>query len=342
MFSKYKKLIFLVAIALFFVSLPVTLNVQAAESNLPGGTAISVKINTPEQNTIFNVTTMDETPINITGSASLGVGVTNADTTLIYILDASGSTEESAGANSLCIDQNPGDVDPHDPVPDENEIIDCEIGAAIALNDKAIALGTVDEVAVIIFAGDAVTADTSPSAEFTPLTAPDADANNNQVNDIEELLQSIQVAFLFGHDSGFSEFNQRDTPDIVKTDYGDALREAEKIIAQTSNENVIVMFVSDGANNAGVHVNQILPITSPGKHVVFHTFIIPNAYGQGNDCTADPNNLGSLQTIVDLQNSANDQGEGNCYSFENASDLPNLLPDIILPTLNMLEMSIDG
>ena len=313
----------------------------AEDGTLPGGTAVSLQISSPENGAEIEAEG-EATAVTLTGSASLGIGQASADTTLIFLLDASGSTEESSGLSLTCPDQNPIDVDPGDPSPDENEIIDCEIGAAIALNEQAIELGTIDEVAMIMFAGDAVAADGTPETQYAPLIPPANDQNGNGEYDVAEILQSIQVAFLFGHESGFSLFNPMDTPDIVKTDYADALYKAGEIALQASNENVIIMMISDGVNNAGTHVSSALPIDIPGKTVTINTFAIPDNGGYGGTCNSDRDDLGSLQEIVDLQNSINSQASGSCYQVSDPSTLPNLLPEIIVPTIDALTIQVDG
>ncbi len=313
----------------------------AENGNLPGGTAVSVEINAPEAGAEI-VAEGETATVTVTGSASVGIGQASADTTLIFVLDASGSTEGSSGLSLSCPDQNPSDVDPGDPVPDENEIIDCEIGAAIALNEQAIELGTIDEVAMVMFAGDAVAADGTPDAAYDPLIAPSSDRNQNGTLDVTEILQSIQVAFLFGHDSGFKQFNPMDTPDIVKTDYADALDKAGELAAQASNENVIIMMISDGVNNAGEHIRSALPISIPGKNVTINTFAIPDSGGYGGTCASDRDYLGSLQEIVDLQNGINSESAGSCYQVSDPSTLPNLLPGIIVPTADQMTVQVNG
>lgn len=322
---------------LFFIATPV----DAVDGNLPGGTAVSLEIVSPIDGAeIFTGDATVDLPIS--ASASIGIGSATADTTLIYLLDASGSTEESSGVSPGCPDQNPVDVDLNDPVPDGNEIIDCEIGAVIALNNQAVSLGTIDEVAMITFAGDAVAADGTSAPDYQPLIAPDADHNGNGVRDVNEILQSIHVAFLFGHQSGFSAFNRMDIPDIVKTDYGDALKRAGEIAAQTSNENVIILMVSDGVNNAGSHISATLPLNIPDKNVVIHTFTFSDATGYGGTCDSDSDGLGSLQAVVDIQNSWNNNNDGTCTLVSDPSNLPNILPTILVPTIDQVMMQVDG
>lgn len=341
--QKKNKRNYLILIILLTGLLGMTLSaVQATANTLPGGTTISLTLNQPEDT--FEIppgSTALHATIPVSGTATIGNGTINANTTLIYVLDASGSTEESSGLTLNCPDMNPSDVDPGDPVPDENEVIDCEIGAAIAVNEHAVASGAVDEVAVIVFAGDAIAADNTDDETYAPLIPPGTDGNENGVYDVHEVLNSIEVAFLFGQDSGFNKFNPKPTPDIIRTDYADAIREAGEIATQSSNENIVIMFVSDGVNNAGTPVNTVLPLNIPNKSITFHTFAIPDAVGFGGTCESDRDGLGSLQEIVDLQNAGNGNDEGSCHVVADPSDLPDVVPDVIFPTLDSLTMSVD-
>lgn len=330
---------FILSSLILTLLLPTT--VGAVEGNLPGGTAVSLQITSPANGTEL-LTSETTASLNLTATAAIGRGRAVADTTLIYLLDASGSTEESSGLALSCPDQNPADVDPNDPTPDENEIIDCEISAAIALNEQAIALGTIDEVAMIAFAGDAVAADGTPETLYQPLIAPDSDRNGNGTRDVSEILQSIHVAFLFGHQSGFGAFNQMDIPDIIKTDYADALARAGEVASQASNDNVIILMVSDGVNNAGYHVSSALPLVIPGKNVTIHTFTFPDAVGYGGTCDSDSDGLGSLQSVVDLQNGQNGSSNGRCTLVSDPSDLPDVLPTVLVPTLDKVTVQVNG
>ena len=59
--------------------------------NLPSGTNISVAINTPANGAVLS-----PGPVAISGTASIGVGVPVPRTALVYVLDASGSTDSAA------------------------------------------------------------------------------------------------------------------------------------------------------------------------------------------------------------------------------------------------------
>lgn len=280
-------------------------HVYAVSEYLPGGTSIEVTIDDPVTSTNFYVQVGGTVDVVVSGTASIGESVAVADTTLIYVLDASGSTASPAGGD-VGPDQNPSD-----PESSEDEIIDAEIAAAINLNDEAIALGSIDEVAVIIFAGDAVSGDMTPSGGDDPIIHPAADANANGINDADEVLHSIWVAEYTSERSGFRQFAVKPTPDIIGTDFTDAISEALSVAALVTNPNIIVAFLSDGLANVGAPITTVLP--GPAN-VVFHTF----AVGEESSCDSDPNGLGSLQDIADLTG-------GTCTEVPDPSELPDIL-----------------
>ncbi|MFC1874419.1 hypothetical protein ACFLYX_03860, partial [Chloroflexota bacterium] len=263
-----------------------------------------------------------ETTIDITdaGTASVGESVAIADTTLIYVLDASGSTGGPSGG-TVC-----GEQQTHDPESTANEIIDCEILASINLNDQAIVLGSIDEVAMVLFAGANVTADATPDGSDDPIIDPASDANSNSTPDVNEVLQSIKVAEFAGDESGFELFTNKPTPDIYNTNFSAGIEAALDIAAVATNPNVIVVFVSDGYNNTGVGVD-----TFDYGNVVFHTFAI----GSGSSLTYDPYGIGSLQDIADLTG-------GTATAVTDPSTLPDILPELIVATLESLEMMVDS
>jgi hypothetical protein len=294
----------------------------AASGNLPGGTSIEVTIDSPVTCTDFLVPVGGKADVVVSGTASIGEGVPVADTTLIYVLDASGSTASYAGGD-VGPEQNPSD-----PETVEDEIIDAEIAAAINLNDEAVALGTIDEVAAIIFAGSAIVADMTPGGGDDPIIHPDADADSDGEKDVEEVLHSIWVAEYVSEYGRFNQFNVKDISDIYGTDFTDAISAVLSVAALATNPNIIVVFLSDGLANAGDPITTVLPGPS---NVVFYTF----AVGTDSDCTSDPYGLGSLKDIADLTG-------GSCTHVIDPSNLPDVLPELVLPALNSLEISVNG
>lgn len=309
---------------LLAVVLALSLGTALAGSNstlLPGGTEITVTIDDPVSSTRFLVPPGETADVDVTGTASVAEGVAVPDTGIVYATDGSGSTAADSGG-----DCGP-EQNPLDPETVEDEIIDCEIAAVISLNDEAIALGSVAEVAMLMFAGDAVTADATPAGGDDAIIAPDANANANAENDVDEVMHSIEVAEFLGEDSRFNEFTIKDTPDIFGTDFADAASEACTVAGSMLSSTVIVAFLSDGTANAGADVTTVLPCGT----VVFHTF----AVGAGADCDSDPSGRGSLQEMADLTG-------GTCAEVDDPSTLPAILPELIGSTLDSLEIEVDG
>ena len=103
--------------------------------NLPGGTSISVAITAPSDGAVFQLG--DAVPI--TGTASVGTGVTVKDTTVIFVVDRSGSMGLSAGVNC-------------DGVAGDDTRLQCVQAAVRAANTAAAAAGSaVDLVGVVAF-----------------------------------------------------------------------------------------------------------------------------------------------------------------------------------------------
>src|SRR6188508_2253839 len=156
------------------VVLAFTSAASATSGSLPGGTNIAVDVVSPP-----NGATVNGPNVPVSGTASVGQGVPVPNTALIYVVDVSGSTDQGPGCGG---DQN-GDGN-------ANFILDCEIAAAKATNQSAIAAQTVLDVGVVAFADIAVNGDVGPAVGDQFLTAPDTDANSAGGPDVEETLSS--------------------------------------------------------------------------------------------------------------------------------------------------------
>jgi hypothetical protein len=288
----------------------------ATDGALPGGTSVSVDIATPPDGT-----TVNGPNVAVTGTAAIGQGQPVPNTGLIYSIDGSGSTAGPAGGD-CGPDQNPGD-----PEAAQDEIIDCEIAAVLTLNDEVAGLGTVGQVGMQLWAGDAVTADATPAGGDDPLVAPDADAQPNGTPDVDEVLHSIRIAQLIGEDSGFWQFSVKNTPDIIGTDFADAASAACSLAGTLSTPTKQVVFLSDGVGGGPDDVTTVLPCGS----VVFNTF----AVGASSSCTGDPSGTGSLQEIATLTG-------GTCTEVDDPTDLPDeIVPAIVQSQLTEVAVSID-
>lgn len=274
-------------------------------TNLPGGTALGASL---------DALAIDGASLTLEGTIDLAEGPPVANTALITVVDVSGSTLNSRGCG--------GDVNADNRT---NTILDCELAASIALNEEAILQGAVGEAGIVVFARVAPKADVSPDAGMQVLTAPATDADGSGVTDVEEVLRSAQTTF-FGGFAGVELFTRFDASNF-STNYGAAATSACEIVDLVGANNRVVVFMSDGANNSGPAVADVLPCSTPA---VFHTF----AAGSGASC-AGGGSRGGLATIADLTG-------GTCTEVTDLADLPDVLPDVITSRLLRVELTIDG
>src|SRR5579862_2808295 len=159
------------------LALVLTGTVGAADGTLPGGTSIGVSITSPS-----NGATLPAAPVSVTGTASVGEGVQQANTTLIYIVDLSGSTTAVTSTAAKCpvlsvYNQVAGST------------LSCELDSVRKINQAAISAGTVGAIGLIGFGGsntggtpgsihgsanDASAIDLAPATGTQNLVAPDA------------------------------------------------------------------------------------------------------------------------------------------------------------------------
>ncbi|MGO4256152.1 Calx-beta domain-containing protein [Marmoricola sp. RAF53] len=232
---------------------------QAATNNLPGNTPLTNVIDTPADNS------SQPGAFTLTGHANVGATPANPIATLIYVVDNSGSTIESAGT---CGGDQNGDGD-------LNRILDCEIAAALALNQQAITSGSVAKVGAVQF-------DTNASVIQT-LVVPNTPS-----------IATNLKALRYGN----------------ATNFEDGVKKACTLAG--SNPNTTVVFMSDGLANQGG--NAVAAASSCPSTVTIKTFAVgtgssctgnPNglgslaqiaAAGRGN-CTP-VNDLSQLPSIV--------------------------------------------
>lgn len=274
--------------------------------SLPGGTSIGASLTGLEPGSGGSLA--------IQGSAEIGESPPVAATALITVMDVSGSVIGSTGCG--------GDANSDGR---SNDILDCEIAASVELNNDAISSGTVGEAGVVAFSGVAPAGDVNPADGFQTLTSPDADENDNDVSDIEEVLRSA-FSRRRGNPIGLDLFT-RVTASNGTTNFANAVERACELVSLTDSPNKVVVFTSDGANNRGANLNDVLPCETPA---VFHTF----AAGPGASCTTS-NSRGGLDTIADLTG-------GTCTEVTDLSELPSVLPGVIRSKLLRAEITIDG
>ena len=101
---------------------------HTGSATLSNGAQLAVSIDSPATGTEYVGTSVD---VPVTGTASVGLG--EADATIVYVMDFSGSTGATPGG-STC-----------------GTILDCEKAFFVGLNAAAVADGSTDEVAVVKF-----------------------------------------------------------------------------------------------------------------------------------------------------------------------------------------------
>jgi hypothetical protein len=192
---------------------------RAVDGNLPGGTAISVAITSPAEDTVF-----PQGPVTVDGTASIGVGVPVRDTALTYVVDVSGSTASSCDGT--------------------RSVLQCEIVAATTLNATAAAPSSViGTVGAVMFGSNANTLDVQPAGGDQLLTGPGTDQNGNGARDVEEVLNSLSQ----GSVGVF-------TPKTVGTGtfFPDAVTTTTTVTNAQSETRKVVVFLSDGFSNGDV------------------------------------------------------------------------------------------
>lgn len=226
--------------------------------NLPGGTSISVAIDAPAADALVAAPPGD---VSVSGSAAVGQGVPIADTTIVYVVDTSGSTTSGGGCGG---NQN-GDGG-------SNTVLDCEIAAARTLNQQAISAGTVGQVGAVFFSAGASIQDVGPTTAGTQgLTGPATDADGNAAPDVEDVLRTAS--------SGGN------------TNFEAAVQQACALVQQSDNPNNVVVLLSDGVATTGGNAVDDLPCAP--LTAKFETF----AVGSGSSCTDTGGGRGSLAQI---------------------------------------------
>ncbi len=231
----------------------------AVDGNLPGGTAISVAINSPANGAV-----LPPGPVTVTGTASVGTGVPVANTSLIYVIDVSASTG-SPGAPSC------------------GTILECEKAAALALSAEALD-GTVGETGLAAFATNGVTADVNPASGDQLITGPATNGNGNGTRDIDEVISSLANGVV-------GEFQNRPTGNGT-TNFAAAIASGRAIAEAATLPRKIIVFLSDGLPNAGDHIS--VPLAGIADNIDIFTF----AVGSGADCNNPGSGQGSLEQIT--------------------------------------------
>lgn len=273
---------------------------------LLSGVVISVDIDKP-----LDQSTHPSGPVLVAGTATLGETKPVARTTLAYVIDVSGSTRSGANCGGNINDDLLSD-----------SVLDCEIASVLALNKTADIIGTIKNVGLAVFGSKGSPADVQPGGTDNDLlTAIDANLDQDAEIDLEEVAKSIKVGSV-------KEFTQRFVGE--GTSYGAGLAAVKQVLlASPKDHNKIVVFLSDGGNGEGPHINDVLPMPDG---TVIHTF----AVGDNKGLACDTNSTyGSLQDIADATG-------GTCTHVSDVANLPDVLPSIITAQLIGLKLTVDG
>ena len=281
--------------------------------NLPGGTSITVSIDSPADGSV-----RPPGPVPVSGTASVGQGQPVPSTALVYTLDVSNSTQTAVTAG--CGGDQNGDGD-------ANNILDCEVLAAKTLNNEALSpgtAGTIPEVGAAAFANGATTADVGPAGGEQLITGPATDADGAGGRDINQVLNS---AFRNqGAQAGFHAFTEKDVG-CCATNFAAGITASTQVAAAASaGLRRLVVFLSDGLST-GEDITG--PLNAVPANVDFYTF----AVGTASSCTSSGAN--SLQRIAD-------ETGGTCTEVPDVSALPDILPSVINSQLNSLSLRVDG
>lgn len=218
----------------------------AVDGTLPGGTSISVTIDSPADETVF-----PQGPVTVTGTASVGAAAVVKDTALTYVIDVSGSTAASCDGTA-------------------RTILRCEVEASAALNTRAAEpTSVIGSVGTVAFGSSAAVADMRPTAGDQVLTTPEADQNANGIRDAEEVFGSMSQGQI-------GQFTPRTMP--TGTFFPDAVVKATAVTNAQTESRKIVVFLSDGFSAGDVNP----ALDDVPANVDIHTF----AVGGGSACDA--------------------------------------------------------
>jgi trimeric autotransporter adhesin len=277
----------------------------AVDGNLPGGTAIEVSITDPADDLVLEVATEDDTrDVTVTGTAGLGGTAVAKNTTLVYILDLSGSMTQGAGVDCTGNGSN------------DNRLV-CQREAVAYVNALAAAPGSpIGFTGVGTYSsagtGTAHVVDRSPGGTAL-LVAPDHDGDGNGTPDLVDVV------------SGFRATGT--------TSFSDGLDAALTLMEASSTPVNRIVYISDGIANAGKRVTDYA-----GSFDGFGTTRIDSfAITSGSGCaTGTGGTYGSLDEIAALTSG------GSCTEVQDLDDLARVLGQVVTSELVRVTGSIDG
>ncbi|HEY0639430.1 MAG TPA: PKD domain-containing protein [Pseudonocardiaceae bacterium] len=197
---------------------------------LPGGTSLGVRVAGLDPDAPAG-------ELRLTGQAEIGQGPAVTNTSVAYVVDVSGSTNDIVNCGG---DAN-GDRR-------SGTVLDCEVAAVIALHEEVVASGTVAKVGLISFNTGASARDLDPTSATATLIAPDADRDGNGVLDLVQVVRTLRQG--------------------GGTAFAPPTRAACQLLATSGSTNLLTAFMSDG------EANDVLPPLPCNPPVTFQTFAV--------------------------------------------------------------------
>jgi trimeric autotransporter adhesin len=333
-----------------FCAVALAATAAGATGNLPGGTSIEAAVTAPADHAV-----LPEAPFTATGTASVGQGQPVANTTLIYIVDVSGSTSTVTPGTS-CPRQNVYDTL-------AQTTLDCELRTVHDLNAAAIATGTVAKIGFIGFAGtttdtlgtitSAAALDLDPTGGTAATLVAPAFANYSPSaitvfppqDNLDWVLQSAYFATApiatpggwpaKGGTDGFTLFTAHDLGSA--TNYYAALQALRDLLTHVTTPRTQVVFLSDGLPNEtvqGVPLSNILAQLHPtNTALTIDTFAV---VGGGGTCGSPaPTQFGSLAQISAAYGKT-------CVGFTDPQVATTVVPAAIASKLTSATLKVDG
>ena len=262
-------------------------------TTLPNGAQLTVSIDSPAAGTEFLA---DGAPVSVPVSGTATIGVGPAQATIVYVFDASASTTDPGGACGT--------------------ILACEQAFFTGLNNAAASSGSINQIGLAAFGGDAVFADMTPAGGNDRLGA--SGDGNTVINSI-----SVSGSFL---NYNVGQYTPK-SGDATSTNYTAGLQEALAILNASSDPKKLVVFVSDGASNTGGGGFAAAVAAVQATGAVVNSIAIAGA-----TCTS-----GSAGTLAQVAVNG-----GQCFAVPDPNNLPDLIPNLIGSTLTKVEMTVDG
>lgn len=266
-------------------------------ATLSNGAELSVTLDPAGSGGTFLIPAGDtDVDVPWTGSASVGEGQPNVHWT--YVIDVSGSTANPCGGGL-------------------GDILACEKAAVTTLNNTIVADGSALDVGLAVFGTNGASADMSANAGDQPVVAPDSPGVNTVIG-------SVVIG-------GVNQFAVRSVGD-GSTNYTAGLQAAAVSVGASAAANKNVVFLSDGASNAGGGGFNAAVTNLVNAGATIFSF----AVGAGATCATGSD--GTLQAMADATG-------GTCTNVADPANLPDIVQNVTdtqLTSVTLTGASLDS